>query len=795
MRRPLPRTERMNDEPPPSLWEALKERKVVRVALTYAAVAWAVVIGGSELSQILELPTWVPKVVLTLAVLGFPVALVLAWAFEVTPEGVRRAEPLPGPSGGRASRKPFLAGIAAGISAISLLAFLSRDGPAGPGVGGVVPEGEIARDEDLVAILPFRYSGPAELDYLGDGVFQLLASRFTGEVGPRATDPTATAAVWDEERVVDPTTAARAVASRLRAGSVLTGGVVAGPGGLTLTASLRDAETDAEIGAASAQGPTDSLAAVVERLAGGILSLSVGEYPESLEQLTSADPDALREYLLGQVEFRNGRWISARDRFVRAVEADSTFALAAIWAADSGSNVPGAAIETYLELAWRHQERLSERDRVYLRARLGPGYPGPDTRDERRRAYEAAARIMPDRANIWYFLGENTVHFPRDREDIDRAQQYFQRAVDVDPTNANALLHQQVAHHLRGDLESVAEVNDRMVARDTSSVARLQARWFHALADLDSSRVIALYDSLTQADAVFLLGVPFDSPAMLLGEWQIAPILENIEARRSRVTPSDPFAMTRYFDFYYSYQDLGLSERANGVLTEYERLTGNRYDRMRVFDALYGALPEEVGRAAAERIQNELDSLSDEEWTPTWAGQLAAVEIWRVEQGDPSRVSETARRIRAQGVDAPPATQMAMEALALLLEAMVQSRDGDARARETIEAFDELFLQGLAYGVDLYDAMVLVTADVYERLGEPETALEALERESRFNNFRWPYGAHFARERGRLAAVAGDTARAIREYEYYTTLRSQAELGLRDELEAVRAELEALRGR
>ena len=69
---------------------------------------------------------------------------------------------------------------------------------------------------------------------------------------------------------------------------------------------------------------------MVERLAGGILSLSVGEYEESLTQLTSADPDALREYLLGQVEFRDGRWVTAYDHFVRAVEIDSTFALASI---------------------------------------------------------------------------------------------------------------------------------------------------------------------------------------------------------------------------------------------------------------------------------------------------------------------------------------------------------------------------------------------------------------------------------------------------------------------------------
>jgi eukaryotic-like serine/threonine-protein kinase len=783
----------MSEEPAPSLWSELKERKVIRVAIAYTAIGWAVVVGGSELSQILELPTWVPKLILTLVVLGLPVALVLAWAFELTPEGMRRADPLPSPSGGRPSRKPFFAGVAVGISAISLLAFLmSEDAVDGGGVGassiGVVA------DADLVAILPFRYSGPTELDYLGDGVFQLLASRFTGEIGPRATDPTATVAVWDQASAVDPTTAAMTVAARLGAGSVLTGGVVAGPGGLTLTASLRDAATDAELAAASAQGPADSLAAVVERLAGRILSLSIGEYSESLEQLTSADPGALREYLRGQVEFRSGRWIDARDHFERAVEADSTFALAAIWAADSGNNIPGAAFQPYLELAWRHQERLSERDRVYLRARLGPGHPGPDTREERRRAYEAAARITPDRANVWYWLGESTLHAPRGPEDVDRALQYFRRAVELDPRNPNALLHLMLPHQLRGDLEGAIDALERIATLDTSRVAQLSPRYWRALSERDSTRAVMLYDSLHLEDGFFFFGVPFDAPALLVGEWQVDAILGGLEQRRSRLTPSDPFAMSTYFNLYYSYQDLGLAESANGALTEFERATGNRYDRMRVFDALYGALPESVGRAAAERLEGEIDAVSEEEWTPVWAGQLAAVEMWRVLHDDLSRVSETTRRIRAAGAGRPPATSAAMEGLALLLEAMAQVRSDDPAARETIEAFDELFLRGPTYGVELYDAMVLATSEVYERTGDPATALRVLERESNFNNFRWPYGARFARERGRLASIIGDTARAMREYEYYTILRSRADVTFQDEVQEVRAELEALRG-
>ena len=79
----------------------------------------------------------------------------------------------------------------------------------------------------------------------------------------------------------------------------------------------------------------------------------------------------------------------------------------------------------------------------------------------------------------------------------------------------------------------------------------------------------------------------------------------------------------------------------------------------------------------------------------------------------------------------------------------------------------------------MYDAIVLATADTYERLGDPETALRVLERESNFNNLRWPFGARFARERGRLAALTGDTARAIEEYEFSLVMRSQADLEFR----------------
>ena len=77
---------------PATFFTELKRRKVYRVAVAYAIVAWLLIQAASILFPTFEAPLWVMKVFVTAVILGFPVALILAWAFELTPEGIRRAE-------------------------------------------------------------------------------------------------------------------------------------------------------------------------------------------------------------------------------------------------------------------------------------------------------------------------------------------------------------------------------------------------------------------------------------------------------------------------------------------------------------------------------------------------------------------------------------------------------------------------------------------------------------------------------------------------------------------------------
>src|SRR2546421_11782109 len=70
----------------------LKRRNVYKVAVAYAVVGWLVIQISSTVLPTFHAPEWVVQTLVVLVALGFPIALVLAWAFEITPEGIKRAE-------------------------------------------------------------------------------------------------------------------------------------------------------------------------------------------------------------------------------------------------------------------------------------------------------------------------------------------------------------------------------------------------------------------------------------------------------------------------------------------------------------------------------------------------------------------------------------------------------------------------------------------------------------------------------------------------------------------------------
>jgi len=88
----------------------LKRRNVYKVAVAYAVVSWLLIQAASILFPTYEAPAWVMKVFVAIVALGFPIALVIAWAFEMTPEGLKRTEDVsPNETIPQWSRKKFAA--------------------------------------------------------------------------------------------------------------------------------------------------------------------------------------------------------------------------------------------------------------------------------------------------------------------------------------------------------------------------------------------------------------------------------------------------------------------------------------------------------------------------------------------------------------------------------------------------------------------------------------------------------------------------------------------------------------
>ena len=90
---------------PNSFFGELRRRNVYKVAIAYAVVAWLIIQVASQVFPVLEIPNWCVRLVIVLLALGFPVAVILAWAYELTPEGIKRTEDV-APRNNRSSVAP-----------------------------------------------------------------------------------------------------------------------------------------------------------------------------------------------------------------------------------------------------------------------------------------------------------------------------------------------------------------------------------------------------------------------------------------------------------------------------------------------------------------------------------------------------------------------------------------------------------------------------------------------------------------------------------------------------------------
>ena len=140
----------------------LKRRNVYKVAVAYAVAGWALAQGIAQVFPVFGVPNWTIQLIVLLIVIGFPVALVLAWAFEITPEGLKRTEDVD-PTTPHRIHGPWIYIVLVGVAVSISLFFLGRY---------TAPNGITSGDENKsIAVLPFAtLSDDRDDAYFADGV-------------------------------------------------------------------------------------------------------------------------------------------------------------------------------------------------------------------------------------------------------------------------------------------------------------------------------------------------------------------------------------------------------------------------------------------------------------------------------------------------------------------------------------------------------------------------------------------------------------------------------------------------
>ncbi len=420
----------------------LKRRHVFRVAAVYGIVSFGLIQFAEPLAQALLLPDVFLTYVAAILLLGFPLALVLAWALEVTPDGVRKtADAAPGVIEeilAQPASKRWPAGLMALVGVVALIAgavWVGRQTVSTSQVSGGVPEdlpGAIrlayvdpADDpRPSIAVLPFAdMSREGDQEYFSDGITEEISNTLAGIRNLRVSARTSAFAYKGVQRDL------RQVGEELSVAYLLEGSVRKEGDRLRITVQLIDASSDAHLWSEQYDRTLDDVFAIQTEIAEAIaealrVSLGLGE-GETLITPTG-DLEAYDLYLAGRAKMRErGKSVFEAVRFFEAAVArDSGWAPAWAGLAESRALLPyyGPGPD----------EPQVPPDSAYWARNLD--------------AAEAAARraleLSPNSASAAVALG----NVLRDRWDWEPAEASYVTALMLDPDNVEA--HQQYAEFL-----------------------------------------------------------------------------------------------------------------------------------------------------------------------------------------------------------------------------------------------------------------------------------------------------------------------------------------------------------
>jgi TolB-like protein/Flp pilus assembly protein TadD len=314
----------------------LKRRRVGKVAIAYGAIAWAVTEASSVVLPALRLPEWTVTFVVVFLLVGFPVAMILAWVFDVGPQGIERTEPLAGePASARVKLRLAYAVVV--LLLMAGLGYLLYERGYGRALAGQ-PHGSIA-------VLPFtNLSGDPSRDYFSDGMSEELLNLLARVPGLQVASRTSSFAY--KGRNVD----IREVGRELGVETVLEGSVRQSGTQVRITAQLIDAESGFHLWSETYERRLEDIFLVQDEIAAAIVQKLSIELAPKEQQLAVRDKaptqnvQAYELYLQGRAVWkRRGEenLLRAIDLYQKALGLDPGFARAHAALASAYVVLPG----------------------------------------------------------------------------------------------------------------------------------------------------------------------------------------------------------------------------------------------------------------------------------------------------------------------------------------------------------------------------------------------------------------------------------------------------------------------
>ena len=409
-----------------SLFSELRRRRVIRVIVLYVIVAWLMIEVAATVMPAVNLPQWTVTLVIMLLALGFPIAIVMAWAFDIGPGGIHRTAPANEPEATREVPVPSEQGT----------------GPVtdDPPLREQTTDRQAKDEEDdtrSIAVLPFvNMSGDAENEYFSDGISEELLNLLAKLPQLKVSSRTSSFA-FKGQNVDIPTVAEKLGVSILLEGSVRRAG-----DSVRITAQLIDTESDSHLWSETYDREFKDVFAIQDDIAHSIVdALQMTLTPKerrSLQAVATADAQAYDFYLRGRKFFymvtkRNIQ--HALQMYSKAIELDPKYALAYAGIADSHSFLftYGDATQENLDKADEASRKAIELDPDSAEARASRGIALSVTEryDEAEREFETALLLNPALFEAYYFYARDCVV----RGKIAKAARLFTQACEVNPSD------------------------------------------------------------------------------------------------------------------------------------------------------------------------------------------------------------------------------------------------------------------------------------------------------------------------------------------------------------------------